>query len=94
MAVRVVRPNEWKEADLVEVESDAPDNFTAIEQIDSWASEHKMFRTNEHWLGAAILPSGLRVFRAVCYRPTTDQIEAIARSTTDRETIAFAGMND
>ncbi len=74
MAVRVVRPEDWEAADFVEVESDLADNLKALAEIDDWTLDHGFVRTNEDWLRRVVRDDGAKVRRAVCYRPSRDEI--------------------
>ena len=74
MAVNVVRPKEWQDAEMLEVESDARDNYAAIVEIEDWAQDHGMTRTNEHWLQTIQHEDG-RVGRiSIVYRPSQKEL--------------------
>ena len=74
MAVRVVRPERWEEADFVEVESDLQENLKALVEVEDWASDHGFMRTNEGYLRRVRRDDGVFVRRAVCYRPAVDEL--------------------
>ncbi|HSZ56060.1 MAG TPA: hypothetical protein VK797_10390 [Tepidisphaeraceae bacterium] len=75
MIVRV-DPESWDQNKLVQLDSDAPDNKTAIREMEDWAAEHGFARTNEYWLRRALTPNGKRVFRGICFRLMPDEIAA------------------
>jgi hypothetical protein len=73
----IVGQNPERDEDLDAIEqawfdSDAPDNATAIREIDAEASKHGLVRTNEYWLQRITLRDGSIVFRGFCYRPQPD----------------------
>lgn len=76
MSVRVIRPEDWREADFVEVESSAPDNTHAVIEIENWADAHGFLRTRESLL-AKVITEGGKAFRAICYRPTREEVQTV-----------------
>lgn len=72
MAIVAYDPAEWREANIVQLDSDAASNDVAIEEIEAWAAENGFARINETWL-RQILRGGRRVFRGVCYRLTDEE---------------------
>lgn len=72
-----------KEASYVRVESDAPTNAEAILDIERWCREHGFVRTREHWLMVVDRVDGVRVRRAVCYRPAPDEEEQLQRDVAE-----------
>jgi len=85
VSVRVIQPASGNLDDLVQVASDAADNFRAIVEIEEWASSKGYLRTSESWLRVAIL-DGRQVFVAVCYRPSAAElqgIEALSKARSD-----------
>ena len=76
MAVNVVRSKEWQDAEMLEVESDARDNYAAILEIEDWAYEHGYLRPNESWLPQLINEAGVPVRASILYRPRVVQVRA------------------
>lgn len=62
------QPEETREASLVMVSSDAPDNISAIRDIDKWARDHGFVRSNEYHLGRRQIEDGTILFSSACYR--------------------------
>ena len=61
---------------MVEVQSDARDNYAAIIEIEDWAHDHGLLRTNEHWLQTALREDGRSVRVAICFRPSRQELQA------------------
>ena len=82
-----IDPADWNHANTIRVDSDAPDNLAAAREIEAWAHERGFIRTNEYWLRQAITEGNHRVFRAICYRVTADEmlmIEEVNRRVEER----------
>ena len=71
-----VDPGEWQASNTVQLDSDAPNNITAVREIEDWAAEHGFARTNEYWLRRALRPDGRTVFRGICFRIMPDESAA------------------
>ena len=65
----MVRPKDWEGAEMIEVESDARDNYAAIIEIEDWAYEHGYLRPNESWLQKFVNEEGRPVRSSILYRP-------------------------
>jgi hypothetical protein len=85
MSVRVVRPENWKTADFVEVESDAATNAQALIELDSWAAENRFLRVVENWLRPFLNADGKKAYRAICYRPTQEDLASTEARIRARE---------
>jgi transposase-like protein len=72
MAIVAVTPANWEEVGLVQIDSDAPSNAAAVVEIEDWAAEHGMVRTNEYWL-RQLNRGNQRLFRGICYRVTEEE---------------------
>jgi len=75
MPIILMDPREWKDlgVNVVQIDSDAQDNQSAIVEIDEWASQNGFERVNEYWL-RRIHRDGKMIFRGICYRPGSDEI--------------------
>ncbi len=62
------QPEETSDASLVMVSSDAPDNASAIRDIDQWARDNGFVRSNEYHLGRRQTADGKMLFFSPCYR--------------------------
>ena len=62
------QPAETSNVDLVMVSSDAPDNASAIRDIDKWARDNGFVRSNEYHLGRRQTAEGKMLFFSPCYR--------------------------
>jgi hypothetical protein len=82
--IRRIDPQEWKESNVVQVDSDASDNMSAAREIESWAAQNGFVRTTEYWLRRAMTADGAIVFRGICYRISPEEHELIQR--VERET--------
>ena len=67
MAIVRIDPPEWQNANVLQIDSDAPNNQVAIMEMDQWAYEKGFARTNEYWL-RRIRRNGQTIFRSICYR--------------------------
>jgi hypothetical protein len=74
MAIVRTDPERWEDVNVVQLDSDAPDNDKAILDIESWAADKGFARTNEYWLRPIWLGNGRRVLRGICYRLTREEI--------------------
>lgn len=72
MAIIYVDPEEWQNANTVQVDSDAKKNEQAIDDIEQWAADNGFARTSEYWLRQVIRQDGKHVFRGICYRVTAE----------------------
>ena len=79
MAIIGVDPSDYAKASTIQVDSDAPDNRSAIREIEDWAAERGFLRTNEYYLRQAIR-DGKRIFRGICYRYTEEEREAAVQA--------------
>jgi hypothetical protein len=80
MPIILLDPADWEslEASTVQIDSDAPDNKTAIEEIEAWASQHGYARVNEYWL-RPIIRNNKKIFRGICYRLDSEELESAKR---------------
>ncbi len=90
MAVEIVFPHGAPAGSLqpgqyAVVECDAPDNPSAIFEVDEWCREHGYERTGESWLGARTRQDGRRVYRARCYRPYPEEDQALRADMSEFE---------
>jgi hypothetical protein len=85
MAIIRSDPENFDLANVVQVDSDAPENIQAIHEIDEWASQHGFARVNDYWLRRIITSSGKRVFRGVCYRITEEEKKSIDAAIREDE---------
>ncbi|MEE9293543.1 MAG: hypothetical protein V3W34_01060 [Phycisphaerae bacterium] len=76
MTIMDVDPQVTSDVNIVQVDSDAPDNRDAILEIEQWASEKGFVRTNEYWL-RQIVKNGRRLFRGICYRISNEEQTAM-----------------
>ena len=67
MAV-MIHPSDVERAEIVMVTSDAPDNDSAIREIDRWATEHGFVRSREYRLNPRRSPEGVISRYSACYR--------------------------
>jgi hypothetical protein len=74
MASSPLSPHDWKNSEVVMVESDALDNISAIRDIDEWALAHGFKRIPEYWLRRARRDDGTMVFRGVCEKVHQDRL--------------------
>ena len=72
MAIVAIDPADWKNTNVVQIDSDAVDNKVAIMEIESWAWDRQFARTNEYWLRQIVRDDTQRVFRGICYRLTRE----------------------
>ena len=72
MAIVKIDPPEWEKFNVVQIDSDAPDNTRAIIEMEDWASEHGFARTNEYWL-RKVRTGDRTVFRGICFRLTEEE---------------------
>lgn len=63
-----IQPQETADASVVMVSSDAPDNLSAIREIDQWARDNGFVRSNEYHLGRRQTADGTMLFSSPCYR--------------------------
>ncbi len=70
MAIIAIDPSNWKEFNVVQIDSDANENKQAIAEIEEWAAQNGFARTTEYWLRPIIKSDDRRVFRGICYRLT------------------------
>jgi hypothetical protein len=86
MAVVAVLPPDWEAqgATSVQVDSDAPDNRTALLEIENWSAEHAFARTSEYWLRPMLL-GDRRVFRGFCFRLTDEVLSSSRELVRQRE---------
>jgi hypothetical protein len=75
MAV-TIDPREWAQANVVQIESDAADNPSALRELEDWCAAHGFARTTEYWLRPAILKDGRRVFRGTAFRLSPEELAA------------------
>lgn len=80
-----VDPESWQQSKLVQLDSDAPNNMTAIREMEDWASEHGFARTSEYWLRRALTSNGKRIFRGICFRLMPDELAAASAESDDVE---------
>ena len=84
MIIRV-DPESWNQSKLVQLDSDALDNMTAVREMEDWAAEHGFARTNEYWLRRALTTEGKRVFRGICFRLMPDELAAATSESNEIE---------
>lgn len=72
MAITKIDPAGFDQANSVLIDSDAPTNAQAIQEIDAWAAAHGFARTTEYWL-RTVVSGGRQRFRGVCYRLTDEE---------------------
>jgi hypothetical protein len=72
MAITRTDPEDFRNATTVQVESNARDNFTAIDEVERWAADNGFVRTSEYSL-RQVLVGGQRRFRGICYRVTAEE---------------------
>jgi hypothetical protein len=80
MAIVKHDPDNWHDANVVLVDSDAKDNKEALHEIEDWAADNGFARTREYWLQQIRRDDGERVFRGICYRLT----EEVRRSHAEK----------
>ena len=86
MSIVKIDPVDSEKANVVQIDSDAPDNDQAMLEIEEWAVENGFARTNEYWLRKIITAKNERVFRGICYRLTKEEAqsgEAAAREMAE-----------
>lgn len=71
-----LEPNDVDQAPVILATSDAPDNDSAIREIDGWAREHGFFRSREYHLNTRMSSEGQVVRYGACYRLTADDTRA------------------
>jgi len=76
MAIVKTDPEDWRKANSVQVDSDAPDNAAAILEIEDWAAENGFARVHEYWLRQIHGENGSRAFRGICYRLTEEEVSS------------------
>lgn len=84
MIVRI-DPEDWNRFNVVQLDSDAPDNMVAVREIEDWAAEHGFARTDEYWLRRALKPDGRRIFRGICFRLVPDELAAAEAESKEVE---------
>ncbi len=96
----IIRPTVEEVTELqpeqpVMVDSDAPDNASAILEIERWCRDLGLARVREHWL-RTLVADGTKVRRGVCYRPAGDVGEQYAEqiSAIDRRVAAMPESGD
>ena len=85
-----IHPDPWTNAPSVVVESDAPTNAEAVDEIENWAAQNGFARTNEYWL-RPIRRDGRTLLQAVCYR-ITEEHRAAAADRVERIKQRIASM--
>lgn len=76
MAIVGIDPADWEKANVVQVDSDAPNNKEAIIDIENWAADKDFVRTTEYWLQRILKKDGRKVFRGICYRLTEEVVRS------------------
>ncbi len=69
-------PNDYANAQFVVAFSDAETNASAIRDINSWARENGLVRSNESFLNVKLDASGNQLFYGACYRLDTEDSRA------------------
>ena len=72
----VTDPKDFQGQPVVIALSDAPDNASAIREINDWARANGFVRTREFQLGVRQAKDGHRWFQSTCVRPTEDDARA------------------
>ena len=86
MSIVKIDPEDSKNANIVQLDSDALDNDQAMLEMEEWAVENGFARTNEYWLRKIITAEDKRVFRGICYRLTKEEAhsgETAAQQTAE-----------
>jgi hypothetical protein len=78
-----VDPPDFDRANVVLIDSDAPENEQAVEEIEDWAADHGFARSKERWLRIIIREDRRQVYRGTCYRVTEEE-RASAERLVDR----------
>ena len=76
------QPEEINDASLVMVSSDAPDNISAIREIDQWARDNGFVRSREYNLNIKQTADGKRLYYGACYRLSQDDKRAAETDLT------------
>lgn len=71
MIERIDPPN-FQHASTVQVDSNADNMWSAIDEIENWATENGFVRTSEY-APRQILIGGHKHFRAICYRLSAEE---------------------
>lgn len=74
-----VDPPQFADAATVQLDSDAPNAWLALDEIEAWAAAHGFVRTSEYQ-PRQVLVGGERRFRGICYRITEEERAAIEES--------------
>ena len=70
-----IDPEQYQRATTVQVESDAPTNVRAVEEVEDWAAANGFVRTSEFAMRRALVGGELR-FRGICFRLTDEELAA------------------
>jgi hypothetical protein len=84
MPIVRVDPAEWEQFNVVQLDSDAPDNRQALLEMESWARERGFARTNEYILRRVRTATGT-IFRGICYRLTLEEERSNNAVARERE---------
>jgi hypothetical protein len=76
MPIVKIDPEGFEKANVVQLDSDAPDNDQAMLEMEAWAVENGFARTNEYWLRKIITADNKRVYRGICYRLTREEADS------------------
>ena len=86
-----VEPADIEHAPVIVASSDAPDNDSAIRDIDEWARDHGFVRRHEYHLGVRLTPARKFFRYSACYRLTAEDLSA-ANADVDRIKARLNGM--
>jgi hypothetical protein len=90
--IEVYEPSDWRDAESIQVDSDAPDNMSAILEIDDWAAANDFVRESSYWLRPIHRKrDGKRVFRVVLFRLSPEELET-RQAENDRVAASIATM--
>ena len=76
MAIVKIDPADWQHANVLQIDSDAPNNLEAVKEIESWSYQNGFARTPEYWLRRA-RRNGQMLFRGICFRVAEDELEVL-----------------
>ncbi|MGA2582659.1 MAG: hypothetical protein ABSG31_05230 [Tepidisphaeraceae bacterium] len=72
-----IDPSKWEDANVVQLDVEAPNNMEAILALEDWAGEHGFARVRENFLRIIVKKSGKQVFRGVCFRITAEERKSV-----------------
>ena len=88
MAIVRIDPAEWQNANVLQLDSNAPTNQAAMLEMDQWAYENGFARTNEYWL-RRIRRDNQMIFRGICYRVEEEEHATQMATLQESETRAM-----